>query len=297
MEINKLKYFIKLAETCHYNRAAELCHISPPTLSRNIQQLEDELDVRLFERNNRTVELTDAGRKFLTQARSLVQQWETVRESLQNSTDKLSGSLSLYCSVTASYSFLYEILAEFRQKYPGIEIKLHTGDPALAVNRVTAGEEDIAIAAKPENLPSGLVFKRFSSSPLVFICAVASHPDTPETENRRQLFASLPLIIPEHGLARERLNAWFRKHKISPNLYAQVSGNEAIVSMVSLGFGIGLVPKIVVDNSPLANKVKLFKVQPELKPYDVGVCVLEKRLKSPIVDAFWQQIKDHQKHA
>lgn len=246
--------------------------------------------MRLFERNNRTVELTEVGRKFLPQARSLVQQWETTRESLQTNQAELTGSLGLYCSVTASYSFLYEILADFRQKHPGIEIKLHTGDPALAINRIVAGEEDISIAAKPDKLPAGLVFKSFTTSPLVFICSI-SNKTKPDNDNKKQLFENLPLIIPEHGLARERLNNWFRKFNISPNLYAQVSGNEAIVSMVSLGFGIGLVPKIVVDNSPLANKVKLFKVQPELKPYEVGICVLEKRLKSPIVEAFWQQIK------
>lgn len=98
------------------------------------------------------------------------------------------------------------------------------------------------------------------------------------------------MIVSEKGLARERLNQWFRKQNISPNVYAQVSGNEAIVSMVSLGFGIGLVPKIVMENSPLKNNVKVFSHQPELEPYEVGVCVLERRLKSPIVEAFWSQI-------
>lgn len=291
MEINKLKYFIQLAETCHFNRAAELCHLSAPTLSRNIQQLEEKLNVRLFERNNRSVELTQQGLLFLPQARSLLQQWETTRESLISSNKELSGSLSLYCSVTASYSFLYEILAEFRQQHPGIEIKLHTGDPALAIQRVLSGEEDIAIAAKPDRLPGGLVFKGFSSSPLIFICGVGDKKfDVSGESKKKEVLTNLPMIIPEHGLARERIDNWFRKIKITPKLYAQVSGNEAIVSMVSLGFGIGLVPKIVADNSPLVNKVKMFAIQPELKPYDVGVCVLEKRLKSPLVDAFWQQI-------
>jgi LysR family positive regulator for ilvC len=291
MEINKLKYFIQLAETCHFNRAAELCHVSPPTLSRNIQQLEEELNVRLFERNNRSVELTQQGLLFLPQARSLIQQWETVRESLLIEKTELSGSMSLYCSVTASYSFLYEILAEFRQQHPGIEIKLHTGDPALAIQRVLSGEEDIAIAAKPDKLPADIVFKSFSSSPLIFISSIEDGKFEVSIGNKKQLFESIPMIIPERGLARDRINTWFRKHNISPNLYAQVSGNEAIVSMVSLGFGIGLVPKIVVDNSPLVSNVKLYVIQPELLPYDVGVCVLQKRLKSPIIEAFWQQFQ------
>ena len=69
-----------------------------------------------------------------------------------------------------------------------------------------------------------------------------------------------------------------------------VKGNEAIVSMVSLGFGVGVLPKIVVDNSPLAERVEPFMIQPDLGPYSMGICVMEKRLKSPILNAFWAQL-------
>jgi LysR family positive regulator for ilvC len=91
-------------------------------------------------------------------------------------------------------------------------------------------------------------------------------------------------------MARERLDNWFREQKIRPNIYAEVKGNEAIVSMVSLGFGVGVLPKIVVDNSPLADRVEPFKEQPDLGPYSMGICVMEKRLKSPILNAFWAQL-------
>lgn len=289
MDTSKLRFFVKLAETCHFNRAAELSHISPSTLSRNIQQLEKELGVKLFDRDNRSVALTKKGAQFLQQARDLIQQWETVRESLASNQNDLAGSISLYCSVTASYSFLYDILARFRQYHPGIEIKLHTGDPALAISRVASGEEDIAISAHPNKLPASIRFKSFSSTPLIFIAPLNADLSAKHPPSNQNILNTIPLIISERGLARDRLNAWFRKKHITPNIYAQVSGNEAIVSMVSLGFGVGLVPKIVVDNSPLKNRVCLFEVQPDLEPYKLGVCVLNKRLKSPIVKAFWSQ--------
>ncbi len=292
MDTSRLKLFIKLAETCHFQRAAELCHVSPPTLTRNIQQLEEALNCKLFERSNRSVLLTRAGESFLPEARELLRHWETLKESLASQTQELSGSISIYCSVTASYSFLYDILAEFRRAHPGIAITLHTGDPALAMQRVVNGEEDIAITARPETLPGNLEFSRFSSSPLIFIAPQNDQLFFENKKDNKQVLQDVPMIIPERGLARERLNSWFRKMKITPQLYAQVSGNEAIVSMVSLGFGIGLVPKIVVDNSPLAKKVKAFSIQPDLKPYDVGVCVLSRRLRSPLVHAFWQQLKN-----
>lgn len=284
MDITKLKLFCALASSLHFGRAATACHVSPSTLSRNIKQLEDDLGVSLFERDNRSVALTHEGQSYLNFAKEVLQQWETYQESLIAQADQLHGQLSIYCSVTASYSFLYDILTEFRVKHPGIAIKLHTGDPAQSIERVQAGNEDIAIAAKPEKLPTGISFKPIAHSSLVFICA-KDHQEWKDAD-----WNQIPIIIPEEGLPRERLNLWFNEQGIKPNIYAEVKGNEAIVSMVSLGFGVGVLPKIVVDNSPLANQVETFARQPDLGPYSMGICVMEKRLKSPILAAFWAQL-------
>lgn len=284
MDITKLKIFCTLAQQLHFGRAAESCHISPSALSRNIKQLEDDLGIQLFERDNRSVALTQDGKQFLHFAREMLQQWETYQASILSQADQLRGQLSIYCSVTASYSFLYEILTEFRKQHPGIAIKLHTGDPAQSIERVLAGQEDIAIAAKPDKIPAGISFKPITDSPLIFICAKE------KTEWNHTDWNQIPVIIPEEGLARERLDVWINTQQIKPNIYAEVKGNEAIVSMVSLGFGVGVLPKIVLDNSPLKDQVEHFIQQPNLGPYSMGICVMEKRLKSPIVNAFWEQL-------
>lgn len=284
MDISKLKIFCTLAQQLHFGRAAESCHISPSALSRNIKQLEDDLGIQLFERDNRSVALTQDGKQFLHFAREMLQQWETYQESILSQADQLRGQLSIYCSVTASYSFLYEILTEFRKQHPGIAIKLHTGDPAQSIERVLAGQEDIAIAAKPDKIPTGISFKPITDSPLIFICAKE------KTEWNHTDWNQIPVIIPEEGLARERLDFWLNSQQIKPNIYAEVKGNEAIVSMVSLGFGVGVLPKIVLDNSPLKDQIENFIQQPDLGPYAMGICVMQKKLKSPIVNAFWEQL-------
>ena len=171
MDITKLHLFCSLSGSLHFGRAASACHVSPSTLSRNIKQLEDDLGVALFVRDNRSVALTHEGEQFLSFAKEVIQQWETYQESLLVQADQLRGQLSIYCSVTASYSFLYEILTEFRVKHPGIAIKLHTGDPAQSIERILKGDEDIAIAAKPDKLPNGISFKPINSSLLIFITA------------------------------------------------------------------------------------------------------------------------------
>ena len=285
MDSRLLRQFLNLAEALHFGKASEASHVSPSALSRSIQQLEAEVGVQLFIRDRRSVALTHEGRLFLPYAREALTEWDAIRNTLMAEADELHGEVSMYCSVTASYSFLFEILSAFRRDHPHIEIKLHTGDPELAITRVLAGEEDIAIGARPEVLPNGLAFRPITTSPLVFI-ASRNHPQ-PDSRN----WAATPMILSESGLARSRVDAWFRARGVQPSIYAQVAGNEAIVSMVSLGFGIGVVPRIVLDNSPLAGNIRILNIQPKLKAYEVGLFALKKKLRNPVVNAFWSQLQ------
>lgn len=287
MEMRALKQYVNLSETLHFGRAAEMSHVSPSALSRSIQRIEDELGERLFERNNRSVILTHAGRLFLDYARDAIGNWDAVRNKLMEQAGELHGEVSLYCSVTASYSFLFDILARVRRQHPRIEIKLHTGDPEDAIGRVLAGTEDIAIAARPSNLHAGLAFRQIDISPLVFIVSKEHHLARKDAVSP-MMWSEMPMILSERGLARSRVDRWFRKIGMQPNIYAQVAGNEAIVSMVSLGFGVGVVPQIVLDNSPLSDKVCTIEAKPELAPYEVGLVTQEKKLSSPLIRAFWQ---------
>ncbi|MFI8619458.1 MAG: HTH-type transcriptional activator IlvY [Marinomonas sp.] len=289
MNIRSLKHFLALAETLHFGRASDECHISISALSRNIRQLEDEVGVSLFNRDNRTVTLTQEGKKFLKYARDTSNQWNMIRHELMDNSDQLHGEISLYGSVTASYSFLYELLSRFRIAYPSIEIKLRTGDPEHAIAHILDGKEDITIAARPANLPRGLAFKPLATSPLLFIAPLEQQvPNVPTlAPATSQEWANIPMILSESGVSRARVDEWFRQHGIVPRIYAQVTGNEAIVSMVSLGFGIGVVPKIVLENSPLMDRIQVLEVKPELAPYDIGLFTLKKNLKNPMVEAFW----------
>lgn len=289
MNTRTLQHFLALADTLHFGRASHACHISISALSRNIRALEDELGVLLFDRDNRSVALTAEGEKFQVYAREATSRWKMIRNELADDSDELHGEVSMYCSVTASYTILFDLLNRFRLDYPKIEIKLHTGNPDYAIARIIEGKEDITIAAHPNTLPRGVVFKPVTISPLLFIASLEqSDPDVPSSTPRTSKeWASVPMILSEGGLARHRIDAWFKKMDITPRIYAQVAGFEAIVSMVSLGLGIGVVPKIVLDNSPLVDRIQVLEVQPKLEAYDIGLFTLKKNLKNPLVKAFW----------
>ena len=291
MDARSLQLFLALAENLHFGRTSREQHISPSALSRSIKQLEDSVGAPLFLRDNRSVTLTREGQLFREYAGDTLRGWDSLRQSMRDDSDTLRGELSLYCSVTASYSFLYDILNDFRSNHPHIEIKLHTGDAAKAVERVQEAREDIAIGARPDSLPPGVVFQPIARSDLRFIGPLNALTLSNEQIRQPTLenWRDVPMILSEEGLARTRIERWLRRHGIRPKIYAQVSGNEAIVSMVSLGFGIGVVPQIVLDNSPLASRICTYDIEPPLTPYDIGLFALEKRLKEPLVNAFWNR--------
>ena len=289
-----LRHFIWLSETLHFGQASARANVSTSAMSRHIRQLEAELKVSLFDRNNRSVELTPAGHRFQRYARDAVQQWDQIRFELTDPADELQGEISLYCSVTASHSILFDLLNSFRPAHPGVEIRLQTGDPEHAIARVQALEEELAIAARPDRLPSGVQFKPIRVSPLVFIAPV--EPADPTLAqlppDRPTHWTDIPMILATGGIARRRVDAWFSALDVTPKVYAQVAGNEAIVSMVSLGLGVGVVPKIVLDNSPHAERVRTLDVDPVLEPYDLGLFTLKRHLRNPLVDAFWSLLPE-----
>ncbi|AJJ63883.1 HTH-type transcriptional activator IlvY [Yersinia aldovae] len=291
MDLRDLKLFLHLAESRHFGRTAKAMHVSPSTLSRQIQRLEETIGQPLFLRDNRTVQLTDAGTQLKAFAQQTLLQYQQLRHALGQHGPSLSGELRLFCSVTAAYSHLPPILDRFRARHPLVEIKLTTGDAADAVDKVQSNEADLGIAGRPEVLPTTVSFTQIGEIPLVLIapalpCAVRSQVSIEQPD-----WATIPFILPEHGPSRKRIDLWFRRQRISnPLIYATVSGHEAIVSMVALGCGVALIPSVVVDNSPepVRNRISLLDDVSLVEPFELGVCVQKKRLNEPLIDAFWR---------
>ncbi len=293
MDLRDLKLFLHLAESRHFGKTAKATYVSPSTLSRQIQRMEEELGHPLFLRDNRTVELTQAGQQLKAFAQQTLLHYQQLRNALSQEDESLSGELRLFCSVTAAYSHLPTVLDRFRALHPSVEIKLTTGDAADAVEKVQSNDADLAIAGRPENLPTSVEFHKIGEIPLVMIAPSLPCPVQSLMAVDKPDWASIPFILPEHGPTRRRIDQWFRRHHISnPMIYATVAGHEAIVSMVALGCGIALLPSVVLDNSPesVRRRITVADNVAQTSAFDLGVCVQKKRLNEPLIHAFWQLI-------
>ncbi len=286
MNIQELTLFRHLAISLHFGKTSQACNITPSGLTRAIQRLESETGFQPFYRDNRSVSLTPEGEAFRKYADETLQRWEQLQTELAKD-KKVRGEISLYCSVTAMVSFLPDILASFREQYPEVNVNIQTGDAALALTKLLDGDVDLTIAALPDRLPKAVETVNITRTPLIFIGS-KRFPDSIHYDNHNINFGKTPLIMAERGLSRKRLDHWFKQNGISPNIYAQVAGNEAIIAMVSIGCGIGFIPKVVLEKSIFQDQVRVMTNGPDLGHFNIGICTKGKNRQRPVIQHFWE---------
>jgi LysR family positive regulator for ilvC len=286
MDLRTLELFVALADNLHFGSTSKAMHVSPSALSRHIQRLEDALGVRLFIRNNRSVELTQQGQQALLVCQNLIASWQQLQQQFGDDSE-LSGRLRLYCSVTAAQTLMRQFIERFRPLFPRVALLVETGDAALSIDNVLQQYSDIAIAPRPDKVPEGLLMCELNTSPLVFIRPRAECEVRLQTLSKKVDWSMVPMIVARMGLSRDRLFTWFAQHQQRPRVYAEVAGHEAIVAMVGLGLGIGLVPEVVLEQSLVREQIEVFERPNDIPPYHVSVCCLERSLQDPVIAAFW----------
>jgi len=290
MDPHDLQLFLTLCRTRHFRKASQERHVAPSTLTRAIQRLEEESGATLFVRDHQQVELTPAGLTFREYAREAVGAWDAVRARMQMQESALTGRLRLFCTVTASYSILPDLLPDFMHREPGVRLELFTGDADEALPRVLDGTVDMAVAVLPESLPDGIEAREVTRTPLVCIAPTREGAVATMCRKRPLPWHQLPLVVPEAGMVRETFLGWVAAKGVTPQISGTVSGHEAILALVTLGLGVGALPEIVLERCRFPVEVRPLSLRPALPMIRVGICVHRQRLADPCVRAFWDAI-------
>lgn len=282
MDFYELKAFLTLSRQLHFAKASAALNMSPSALSRLISRLEEETGVKLLDRDTRQVSLTKEGEEFALFAGKCLEEKKALEDSLVKTEGFLQGTLNAYASVTACYTILPDFIASLSEKHPYIKISVETGDPAGAIEALKEGRAQLAVTAipskSPQSIDSGisgldrlvdLESVSVKKSPLVLVCSPNKFQNKKYT-SLEETISSLPLILPKAGLARKRFDYWCKSRNISPNILAETAGNEAIIALARLGLGLGLVPKIVLENGPFSEGVVQYSTFSQLEEYNIG---------------------------
>ena len=286
--LDDLRLFEHLAGTLHFGRSAVECHITPSTLSRTITRLEAETGTRLFERDRRSVALTPEGARFLEFATTVLDAWRDFADSDRGLHPQLSGTVSLFCTVTASQTLVPDRLARFRESYPAVHLAIETGYAAEAIQRLTGGEVDVSIAAVFARAPRGLLAHVLTSMPFVLVTSADGGHQLPRAVS--SAWAGAPFVLPATGLARALVDRWFRRLRVKPLVAAEANGHEAILALVLLGCGIGIVPELVVQQSTLVDRLQVLPVTEPMPAFDIAACTRPESLERPAARALWESL-------
>jgi LysR family positive regulator for ilvC len=281
--------FLHLADSLHFARSAKALNMSPSALTRAIQKLEEDVGQPLFRRNRRSVALTRAGEIFRDHARGQLAANARLQEALATETETPTGELRIACTVTACHSVLPKLLARCRERYPGIHLQLSTSDAARCMQALEGDEVDLAVVPEPDRPAPELRFVRLAYTDLSFI-APASTFDA-ELARRARMggghWNGLPVILPRRGLERQRIDAWLEQHGARPEVYAEVDGNEAILALVALGCGVGVVPELVRKDSPLRGRIVQVDLKRPPRGYHVSLCTKDRTLSRRTAAVLW----------
>ncbi|WP_338681531.1 HTH-type transcriptional activator IlvY [Streptomyces acidiscabies] len=281
----ELRLFLHLAQSLNFGRTSLDCHVSPATLTRTVQRLETDLGHRLFDRGPRGVALTSEGHRFREYAVQALELWRAYREEHPDPAH-LTGSLSVFATVTACQALLPDLLAPFRAAHPQVRLDLRTGDAAAALARLDEGDADVAVAGIPERLPEGLASRTVARTELVFVTTRAGEARTEGAAHTRAALTG-PFVLPQRGLVREAADRWFRTQGVTPEVACEPDGHEGLLTLVALGCGTGIVPRLVLEHSAVRDRLTVVPVTPRPEPLTVGLCVRRADLRRPVVAALW----------
>jgi LysR family transcriptional regulator, positive regulator for ilvC len=285
---DELAAFLHLSESLHFSKSAKALHMSPSALTRCIQRIEADLGQPVLLRSRRAVTLTRAGEILRDYARTHMAAHAHLLESLAAEARVPTGELRIACTVTACHSVLPRLLARFRERFPGIHLQLSTSDAARCLSRLENDEVDVAVVPEPDTPPGELRFVRLAFTELSLVAPTTDKELARRAAQGGSAWRGLPVILPRRGLDRERIDSWFRARSAEPEIYAEVEGNEAILAMVALGCGVGIVPELVRKESTLRGRIEAVEVARPPRGYYVSLCAKEKPLARRTTAALWE---------
>jgi DNA-binding transcriptional LysR family regulator len=246
MELRHLRYFVAVAEELNFTRAAERLGISQPPLSLQIRQLEKELGTPLFYRRTRSVELTDAGKVLLEEARIILSQVETAKSGVRRRARGETGRLVVgSAGATYFHPLIPAIIREYGMRYPDIVIAPHASNTSLLVARLRTGQVDIALIRPPIDDAKGLTIE-----PLVDEDTVAILPNghrlsgltsVPLAALAKEIFVLYPRALNPGNY--DSIIAACRRAGFNPTLGQEAPQIVSVIPLVAAGLGVSVVPR------------------------------------------------------
>jgi len=292
MELRHLRYFVAVAEELHFSRAADRLHLSPPSLTEQIQRLERELGARLFMRTKRNVALTDAGARFLEEARLTLRQAERAELVARLAGRGEVGRIEIgYVSSAACTGLLTAAVAAYRRAHPLVSLSIWKMETSRQLDQLAEGRLDIGFLRPPARYPVGI-----SAMILARQAVIVALPNDHRLAETDPISAAMlaeeqfiaPTFETELGIYRHTV-AVGEQGRFVPRIAERAPDFFTIVTLVAAGFGIAVVPQSCACIQ--IPGVVYRSLSSQTKQAELAVACRRDE-KAPAVKAFLQHLKD-----
>lgn len=245
MNIRDLQYIVTTAELLNFSKAAKKCNVSQPTLSSQIKKTEEWLGVKIFERSNKKVFLTEEGRQIINSANGILNGFENIKQTAENFKNPLGGNFSLGAFPTLAPYILPKIVPKIKTTLPKIRLILVEEKTAVLIEKLKKGELDAALLAMPIDEPQLESLALFKDK---FFLAV--HPKHKLAEKNKisvQTLNSPDLLLLEEGhCLRDQALEVCSKSKMEEKQSFRATSLETLRQMIKAGTGITFMPEIAM---------------------------------------------------
>lgn len=286
MTITQLKYALAIAEHQNFTKAAESCFVTQPTLSTQIQKLEDELDIIIFDRGKKPIELTEVGRKIVFQARNIVNEADRIQDIVDQQKGFIGGEFRLGIIPTVMPTLLPMFLKNFIKKYPKVKLKIEELTTEEILTRINEGHLDAAIAATP------LENENIKERVLYYEPFVAYIPDNHRLKDKKTIEVSDleiddMLLLEDGHCFRDGVINLCKTFKDQPedNFQLESGSIETLIKLSNEGLGMTLLPYLhTLDfREKLSGNLRHFSAPSPAR--EVSIIYHKSELKMQIINA------------
>jgi LysR family hydrogen peroxide-inducible transcriptional activator len=286
MTITQLQYVLAVAEHKNFTLAAEKCFVTQPTLSMQIQKIEEELKVLIFDRSKKPIQLTDIGQKIVNQAKNIVNEANKIKDIVEYQKGFIGGEFRLGIIPTIMPTLLPMFLNNFIKKYPKVKLIIEELNTDEIILRLKNGHLDAAIAATP------LMEEKIKEIVLYFEPFVAYIPEQHAISHKKEIEVSdlnlddILLLQDGHCFRDGILNLCKNQDVVSGNAFQLESGSfETLIKLADEGLGTTLLPYLHTLDLKESDKAKLHHFKEPKPAREVSLIYPKSELKIHIIDA------------
>ncbi|MGP4078912.1 LysR family transcriptional regulator [Pseudalkalibacillus sp. R45] len=260
MDIRHLEYFSEVARHLSFTKAAATLHVSQPSISKAIKQLEEELGVSLFYRS-KELELTDAGKAVLINTKSVLQAFNNLTSELTDIMDLKKGEIRIGIPPIIGAAFFSKLISQFKETYAHVDLSLNEVGSKSIKQGVEEGSLDIGLVCNLPDNKGNFEMVRLINDPLMLIVHT-DHPLAMENEVELTALKGQPFILYRHDFTlHDRILEECSRNGFTPNVVCQSSQKDFMIEMVEAKLGVALLPSKIANSHlhpeiraiPLAN--------------------------------------------